>query len=277
MSDTTTQNDNPAQEPVAQETVLGSQVSDNQSTDWRSSLSDELKNDSTLANIKDVESAAKTLIHQQKMLGSRIPMPKSDEERSELYSKLGRPNQASEYKVEVPQSHESYFQEDNLNEFKNVAHNIGLNQSQVDALINYQLKTIDTDASKQDARLAVGKQETENSLKQEWGYDYDKQVRNAQRALQVYGDPELQQLMQGEAGNNPAVVKFFARIGAEVTEDMAKNTQNNTLAVSPLDAKAEIDSIYANANHAYHKPYDKDHKNAVEHMRQLHEKVFGKS
>ena len=277
MSDTTTQNDNPAQEPVAQETVLGSQVSDNQSTDWRSSLSDELKNDSTLANIKDVESAAKTLIHQQKMLGSRIPMPKTDEERSELYTKLGRPNDASGYKVEVPQSHESYFQEDNLNEFKNVAHNIGLNQSQVDALLNYQLKTIDNDVSKEGSRIAVGKQETENSLKQEWGYDYDKQVRNAKRALEVYGDPELQQLMQGEAGNNPAVVKFFARIGKDITEDMAKNTQNNTLATSPLDAKAEIDGIYANTNHPYHKPYDKGHKEAVEHMRQLHEKVFGSS
>ena len=91
MSDTTTQNDNPAQEPVAQETVLGSQVSDNQSTDWRSSLSDELKNDSTLANIKDVESAAKTLIHQQKMLGSRIPMPKTDEERVHNHCSRGRP------------------------------------------------------------------------------------------------------------------------------------------------------------------------------------------
>ena len=276
MSDTTTQNDNPAQESVVQETMLGSQVSDNQSTDWRSSLSDEIKNDATLSNIKDLDSAAKTLIHQQKMLGSRIPLPKTDEERSELYTKLGRPEEASAYKVEVPQSHQNYFQEDNLNEFKNVAHNIGLNQNQVDALINYQLKTIDNDASLEGSRIAVGKQETENSLKQEWGYEYDKQVRNAQRALQVYGDPELQQLMKGEAGNNPAVVKFFAKIGAEVTEDMAKNTQNNALAVSPLDAKAEIDSIFGNANHAYHKPYDKDHKNAVEHMRQLHEKVFGK-
>ena len=35
---TTTTNDNPVQE-----TVLGSQGSDNQSTDWRSSLSEELK------------------------------------------------------------------------------------------------------------------------------------------------------------------------------------------------------------------------------------------
>ena len=40
MSDTTTQNDNPVQES----SVLGSQVSDNQSQDWRSSLSDEIKN-----------------------------------------------------------------------------------------------------------------------------------------------------------------------------------------------------------------------------------------
>jgi len=57
MSDTTTQNDNPVQES----SVLGSQVSDNQSEDWRSSLSDEIKNDATLSNIKDIESAAKNI------------------------------------------------------------------------------------------------------------------------------------------------------------------------------------------------------------------------
>ena len=112
MSDTTTQNDNPVQES----SVLGSQVSDNQSTDWRSSLSDEIKNDATLANIQDIESAAKTLIHQQKMLGSRIPMPKTDEERSELYNKLGRPEESSGYKLEIPQTHQGYFKEDNLND-----------------------------------------------------------------------------------------------------------------------------------------------------------------
>ena len=271
MSDTTTQNDNPVQES----SVLGSQVSDNQSEDWRSSLSDEIKNDATLSNIKDLDSAAKTLIHQQKMLGSRIPMPKTDEERSELYNKLGRPEESSGYKLEIPQSHQGYFKEDNLNEFRNVAHNIGLNQSQVDALLNYQMKTIDADVASEPSKLAVSKAETENALKQEWGMEYDKNMRSAKRALDVYGDNDIKELMNGEAGNHPAVIRLFSRLGQEVTEEMAKNTQNNTLSVSPLDAKAEIDSIYANTNHAYHKPYDKDHKNAVEHMRQLHEKVFG--
>ena len=30
-----------------------------------------------------------------------------------------------------------------------------------------------------------------------------------------------------QAGNDPAIVKLFARLGGEVTEEMAKNTQNN--------------------------------------------------
>ena len=82
--------------------------------------------------------------------------------------------------------------------------------------------------------------------------------------------------MTTEAGNHPAVIKMFARLGSEVTEEMAKNTQSNTLAVSPLDAQSEIDSIYSNPTHAYHNATHKDHKNAVEYMRQLHEKRFGK-
>ena len=43
------------------------------------------------------------------MLGSRIPLPKTDEERVELYTKLGRPEKASEYKIEIPQTHQGYF------------------------------------------------------------------------------------------------------------------------------------------------------------------------
>jgi len=266
---TTTTNDNPVQE-----TILGSQVSDNQTTDWRSSLSEELKADATLSNIKDVESAAKTLIHQQKMLGSRIPLPKTEEERSELYTKLGRPASGDKYEINIPDTHKGYFNDEQVKEFRNVAHKIGLNNQQVTDLIDYQLKSVDYETQRKNTQITVDKQTTEDLLRKEWGYDYDKQHRNAQRALEVYGDTELKELMNGEAGNIPAVVRLFAKLGSEVTEDMAKNTQNNTLAVSPLDAKAEIESIQQNKSHPYHNGQDREHKNAVEHMRQLHEKVF---
>ena len=269
----TTTNDNPIEETVQPSTVLGS-GSDNQ--DWRSSLPDELKNDATLQNFKDVESLAKTVVHQQKVLGSRIPIPKTDEEKSELYTKLGRPESGEAYDFTIPDTHKSHFNEDQVKEFRNVAHQIGLNNEQTKALIDFQVKSVDHEIQRQSTDLTVTKQATEDTLKKEWGYDYDKQVRNAQRALQVYGNEELNQLMNTEAGNIPAVIKLFARLGSEVTEDMAKNTQNNSLATSPLDAQSEIDNIFSDAKDPYHDNMHKDHKNRVEYMRQLHEKRFGK-
>ena len=264
--------DNPVTEQDS-ESVLGSGVGENQ--DWRDSLSDELRNDPTLQNYKDVESLAKTVVHQQKMIGNRIPLPKTDEEKNELYSKLGRPEDATNYEVQVPETHQQYFRNETIDEFKNVAHKIGLNNEQVNALMDFQLGQIDNELQLQGSNLSVQKEEVEASLKKEWGFDYDKNLRAAQRALQVYGDDEVRALMDTEVGNNPAVIKLFARLGKDVTEDMAQNTQNNGLNVSPLDAKQEIQKIMDDPKHPYFDAGHRDHKAAVEQMRQLHEKVFG--
>ena len=278
MEEQTTTEANPtpevAPQPVAQETVLGPSESDNQ--DWKSTLSEDLRNDPTLKNFKDVESLAKTVVHQQKQMGSRIPIPKTPEEHMEVYNKLGRPETADKYEVAVPETHTEYIGEDQINQFKNVAHNIGLNNEQVKQLIDFQVKNIDAQAQRYQTDIAVQKQHTEESLKKEWGHEYDMNVRNARRALQVYGDPEITELMNGEAGNIPAVVKLFARLGQDVTEDMAQNTQNNNLATSPLDAQQEITDIMDDGEHPYHNGKHREHLQAVEHMRQLHEKVFGK-
>ena len=127
----------------------------------------------------------------------------------------------------------------------------------------------------QEAAIAAGKDEVEQKLKQEWGHEYDKNLKAAMRAISVYGDNDLNELLNTEVGNHPALVKLFARLGAEVTEDMAQNTTNNTLAVSPLDAQTEIDRIMKDNNHPYFKPNHKDHSAAVEQMRQLYEKRYG--
>ena len=261
-----TTNDNPVQESS---TVLGS-GSDNQ--DWKSSLPEELKNDATLQNFKNVEDLAKTVVHQQKRLGSTISIPKTDEEMNEVYTKLGRPEDPSKYTVNIPQDYEPYFEKENLDQFKNVAHQIGLNDKQVGALLEYQMNTIKHEMENEPAEISRQKADTENVLKQEWGYDYEKKVQAADRAFSVYGDDELRELItNSSAGNNPAVIRFFARLGQEVTEDMAKNTQNNRLSVSPLDAKDEIARVMADGNHPYHK----GDETAVEKMRQLHEKAYG--
>ena len=254
--------------------VLGSEsVGDNQ--DWRNALPEDLKNDPTLQNYKDVASLAKTVVHQQQMIGNRIPLPKTEEEKAELYGKLGRPDVPEKYEVNVGQDYEQYFNESALAEFKNVAHKIGLNNDQVSALIDFQKSQVDYELQNQPAQLETQRKDTEQSLKQEWGFDYDKNVRAAQRALDVYGDEDLKQLMNTEVGNNPAMIKLFHRLGQEVTEDMAQNTQNNKLTISPVDARQEIDAIMQNPKHPYFDSRHREHKEAVEKVRQLHEKAFG--
>jgi len=47
------------------------------------------------------------------------------------------------------------------------------------------------------------------------------------------------------------------------------------LAVSPLDAKAEIEKIFSDTKHPYHHAGNPEHLNAVEKVKQLHEKVYG--
>ena len=262
--------------PSVDNTILGSSESDNQVNDWRANLPEELKNDPTLQNINDPESAAKTLIHQQKMMGNRIPIPKTDEEKTELYTKLGRPETSDKYELTIEDQYKQYIPQDQIYEFQNVAHKIGLNNEQANALIAFQQKSIQHELDNQGSRLAVGREETETKLKEEWGLQYDKNKRAAERAVQVYGTPELMELLETGAGNHPAVVKLFARLGADITEDQAQNTQNNTLAVSELDARQEIEKVYADPKHAYHHPADPKHKEAVERVRQLHEKVHKK-
>lgn len=261
-------------EDVGSNTFLGSEGSSD-NLDWKSTLPDDLKNDPTLSNFKDVESLAKTVVHQQKQMGSRIPLPKTEEEFSELYGKLGRPDEAGGYEINVPTELSTYFDDGALNEFKNVAHKIGLNQNQVNALIEYQSGAIQHELTNEPAALQAQAEETTSTLKQEWGLDYDKNLRAAKRALQVYGDDEIMELMNTSAGNHPAVVKLFARLGKEVTEDMAQNTQNNNVAVSPLDAKDEINATMANPKHPYFDASHPEHRTAIERMRQLHEKVYG--
>tara|TARA_B110000483_G_scaffold64785_1_gene80738 strand:- start:4283 stop:5131 length:849 start_codon:yes stop_codon:yes gene_type:complete len=282
MSDEqTTTNDNPVETQITDavqntvNTVLGSE-SDNQN-DWRSTLSEDLKNDPTLSNFKDVESLAKTVVHQQKLLGSKIPLPKTDEERNELYTKLGRPETADKYEVTIPNDMEHFMPKEDISQFKNVAHKIGLNNEQVNALMEFQVSATKNAMDNQGNVLNQEKEQSTEALKKEWGYEYDKNVRAAQRALNVYGDNELQKLLsETSAGNNPAVIKFLATIGKEVTEDMAQNTTNNRLATSPLDAKEEINNVMADSKHAYFDPSHPNHNIAVEKMRQLHEKVYGK-
>lgn len=247
--------------------------SDNQ--DWRDGLSEELKAEPTLANIKDLESAAKTLVHQQKMMGTRIPIPKNDEEMEELYTKLGRPESPKDYEISTPQGFEQYYTDDSISSFKETGHKLGLTPKQMEGLVEWQKTAIQQSEQQDIMRGETMGVETESMLREEFGANYEKSLIAAQRALRVYGTPELQEkLTDPRFGNDSDLIRLLANAGKDITEDSAQGTSNNSLVMSPLDAKQKIDQINANKTHPYWNPTDPKHQDAQEEMRQLFDKAY---
>ena len=53
--------------------------------DWRASLSDDIRNDPSLASIQDVNGLAKSFIHGQRMVGAdKVVIPKDDASPDEM-------------------------------------------------------------------------------------------------------------------------------------------------------------------------------------------------
>jgi len=116
-------------------------ISDN----WKDLIPEDIRKESVIAQTKDITSMAKQLVSAQKMIGSRLKLPADGDTAGwdEVYNKLGRPESIDGYKVARPESDNGVpYSEEREKEFLSAAHKIGLNNSQVQALINWNQEQI---------------------------------------------------------------------------------------------------------------------------------------
>ena len=112
------------------------------SEDWKTSIPEELQNDPSLADIKDVASLAKGYVHAQHLVGSdKVVIPSREANQEELdafYNKLGRPETADGYEVPKENMPEIATDGEMQGKFFEEAHRIGLNNQQAAALVRWQ-------------------------------------------------------------------------------------------------------------------------------------------
>ena len=108
-------------------------------TDWKASLSDEIRSDKSLENIKDVEGLAKSYVHAQKMVGAdKIPVPNkfaTDKDWDAVYERLGRPADAAGYKYDLPEDQK--IDDAALKNFSDQAHKLGLLPGQANGMVKF--------------------------------------------------------------------------------------------------------------------------------------------
>ena len=167
------------------------------------------------------------------------------------------------------------------NGFADIAHSLRLNPQQAEGIMNYYKSSVEQAMAAETGVMEEDRENTEATLRQEWGRAYDQKVEAAAKTAQEFADPEVFNLTLSDGsklGDNMQFIKAFAKIAefrqTVTSEDtVAEMSQSNVM--TPANARAEIDAIMGDKTHAYWDKKNPGHQNAVSNMQHLMEQLHG--
>ena len=264
--------------PVEQPSVLSGDPkteTPQATTDWKASLSEEVRSDKSLENIKDIEGLAKSYVHAQKMVGSdKIPVPNkyaTDKDWDAVYEKLGRPKSADGYKYDLPQ--DKQVDEASLKEFSSQAHKLGLLPTQAQGMVKFYNEMTAKSIQDADSKALAARENSTKELKQEWGQAFDQKINQAATLAKSVGATELfdTNLADGtKLGDHPVMIKAFAELAGKMGEDTITQASGPAY-LTPNQIEKQIGEL-TQPGSAY---WDKNHMNhqaAVQEVLALREK-----
>jgi len=244
-------------------------------TDWKASLSDEIRADKSLENIKDIEGLAKSYVHAQKLVGSdKIPVPNkfaTDKDWDAVYEKLGRPADATGYKYDLPE--DKNLDAEALNNFSTQAHKLGLLPGQANGVVQFYNDAMSKVQQEQDNVAVAAREASTTELKKEWGQAYEQKVSQAANLASSVGANELLNSNMADGtklGDHPIMIKAFAELAGKMGEDNITQSSGPTFQ-TPAQLEKDIGELTMPGS-AYWDKTHPNHKLAVEEVLALREK-----
>jgi hypothetical protein len=146
---------------------------------------------------------------------------------------------------------------------------MGLSAKQATGLLDWY--TQESEYARQSISEEVKAEETKAwaALREMWGPVTDRNVALAQRVVMEVGGEDLSKaLNETGLGNNPAFLRFAAKIGEMMVEDGL--IRPDSIGMGKADVQKELDLITSNSKHAYWNREDPGHMKALERVRELH-------
>lgn len=245
---------------------------------WRDSLPAEIKAHPVLEKYESKEAAIKALVDVQPLIGrEKIPLPPenaTDEDWAEVWNRLGRPDAPDKYdlsKAEVPE--ELNIQQEVVDKFRETAHKLGLLPQQVSGVYQFYIDHLKDQAADFDKFRDESKAESEAKLRKEWGRKYDENLALAQKVIQATADDDAVALLNEGLGNDPRLVKMFAKVGELISEDKLHGKPKSYL-LTPEEAQKKINTIRGDPKHAYNNKDHPGHKEAVQEVEGLYAMAY---
>lgn len=236
---------NPVETQGEEEVAAVAATSELTSPEW---VSDEYRSFVDNKGWKSADDALKSYVNLERQIGQdRVALPSEGDDVAnwEGWSRLGTPETADGYELNVPQGYEEYSS-DLSDWFRQEAHSAKLPAHMAQRLHDAYVQRMMDDQS--DAVLDQQRQFEDwgNEMKKEYGTAYDEKVGMARRAVRAFGSDQLSDLLNNTGlGNHPEMIRAFAKIGAELsTSNQFKDAEEaGSFGMTPEDARSEIARI----------------------------------
>jgi|TARA_B110000285_G_C15024667_1_gene563488 hypothetical protein len=240
-------------------------------TTWKETISEEFRTNPNIEKFTEIDALAKSYINAVSMIGQdKIPVPNNnstDDQWNEVYSKLGRPESAEKYELNVD-SETVPLDESAIKSFAENAHKLGLNNKQAQGILEYYKDSMEGSAQQAQIDVETSQAQSEAELRKEWGRSFDENIKKAGAVAKANMDGEILELTLADGrrlGDHPAIIKGFANIANLMSEDKMIGTGEDN-ASSGRDYSAEMASIVNDKTGPYWNKAHPDHDKVVQQV-----------
>jgi len=238
-------------------------------------LSEELQQEKSLSDFKDVDGLAKSYVELSKHMGSSVKVPgdmATEDDWSKFYKRMGRPDSPDAYDLMKPELPEGYeYNNDREIAFREKALQAGLTPKQAKAMYDH---TIGSDISNFESSISSTKETKEavqETLKKVWGADFDRNLGLAVGAIDRFFDEDSVDVVKNLAASNAGVAAALHKIGSAIGEDRNSGNQmgHGTVKLTSKEAWAKIKEAQHDPKSAYRDRMHPGHNEAVEEVHEL--------
>lgn len=251
--------------------------------DWRATLPEDIRGNTSLATIPDVPTLAKSYVHAQSMIGmKRLAVPSKDaapEAWNEVWNTLGRPEAPDKYSpATVKPAAGVTLDQEGVKKALTVFHQAGLTDSQATKVLDFYTTGLNETHAQMSQRLEQGKSSAEEALRRDWGDKYNANLEVAQGVLRRFGTPEAMTEIEAGLGNNPALIKMLHNMGSAMMEDRSKSGPGLVSQTGEAAAQQKIGELKMDENFMkkLNGRNEIGHKEAVEQWLNLHRQASPK-
>ena len=241
-------------------------------------IPEKYKEEKALQNFTSMDDFVKSYLSAQRLVGAnKVAIPNkmaTDEDWEEVYSKLGRPAKPEDYKYSFS---EEEINQDQLKNFNETAHRIGLLPKQAERIIKFY-NEMNTQAEVDNQKMFEVKQtEAMADLKKEFGPTYTKRLDQAKKlAVETLGNDMLNNTILKDGsrlGDSVEVIKAFSMLADKLSEDeIIKGEGSGYQTASEIEK--EISELTEDGSPYWQKTHP-NHAKTVDRVFKLREQLNG--